>query len=212
MTVYSFADTRIPAEEQIHNARNFMEAHDMCLQKGMPRLFREKLFREKLFILDGKVRATLQTLAWKVPVSIADVEFKHKRNRTRASEGLSWSQFSAGYVNEELRLRSTAARRSAAAVAARLGLLGPRQPRRAAEPQDDQGGVGGGALDARGCIDNAAGGDKQYKNKKSPLELYRYGLFEEAKMYGKVDITETQQGSAQSRCFACLESERSSDR
>lgn len=90
-------------------ADELMNANACCLDFGFSRRLRTLLQSKGLGPLDPVVLGSIMQWCWAIPVSIAGVEFRHARNRRRATESTSWTQFCATYVNEELRLRTKAA-------------------------------------------------------------------------------------------------------
>lgn len=163
--VFFAADTRNPLAERQAVSDEFMAARDSQLDKAFSVPFRERLKLSGESLMSPPTQRKLVEIARRCPMTIAPIEFRHARNRRRATFASSWAQFAATYVNEESRLRGKADAAAAQALARRVGwqdacdVLGSRA---------QAAGDGAAAEKPVGAL-----GDARYTRRKTAYQLFK---------------------------------------
>ena len=117
-TSYPFAmaalgDSRLQSFEREAVAVRFTSVPACCLDAHFARVLREEHgLRDPSFVSDTRWQIFFEKWSAEIPVSVADIEFTHARNKRRAGHGCSgstsWRTFSATHFLGEARLNHDA--------------------------------------------------------------------------------------------------------
>jgi hypothetical protein len=101
----SLVDDRLAPQEKEHIAAAFDDLHPCCLPSGFARKLKETGVTSAQLMARSDVQELFTWFSRLVRMQIADVEWRHHRNRARShSHGQTrWATFSASYVNGEMK-------------------------------------------------------------------------------------------------------------
>ena len=97
----SLGDARMSPAARCSLVEEFMGRGECCYPFGAARKIRGSRSSEEL--LSAKWASMSLHVAWGVPLSIASVESRHKRNRMNSNKQMTWGHFAAQYMNAEAR-------------------------------------------------------------------------------------------------------------